>query len=264
LPLRKALATLAQNHRGTETEDVARQREREAALRELGQDRAADVIRALKAVECTGYDTLPTAAQTGYATDGRFLTRLKPDEHAAVKAIANGEAQGRILPKIAEVLNPRGALVTVEVEGRKGGGRTMLRTEDGRYFSAPSAQLNLITSRYREARLTLDGDPPTLRAWVGEEVVAVLLLELDAKEPLSPADLQKTLRARLDRVRELGEAVLSKSADNASGVLFTLGALEAVGQAIEALDRLALVTTPAPAPEAVCSLRNEGGEAVPA
>jgi hypothetical protein len=252
LSLRQALASLSRGHAESETDKTAHQRERDAALGELGNAQTAGLLRDIDLLDKSRFDLVPTAAETGYATDGMLLVRLSPEEQAAVRAVTKGEPAGRVMPmeKITRVLSAPAGGCPVEVSFRMGAGNTMLRTEDGRYFSAPSNAIAHIRSRHREAQFTLDeGTPPRLRAWIGGEAVALLLLRNAALEPATLSDLQQTLSARLGRILELGEAAsaapVEAGAGNALRALATLRALQAAEQAVEALEHLErLLPTP--------------------
>jgi hypothetical protein len=259
LPLREALATLSKGHGdGAESKDAAEAKERDAALRELGRSDAAGVIKSLR--DSANFSLLPTAVETGYAADGRFLTRLTPEEHEAIKVVA-GTAPGRSLTpeKIRAVIKARPG-TPAEVSLRIRGGLTMVRCEGGRFTAFPTDRINLIRRRYPGAQLTLDKAPGnTLRAWDGDEAVAVLMPDGGSPGIGTLQELRASLQVQLERLRELGAAALAEPSANGKGealqVSGTLSVLAAVRAAVVAVEEANIeieaggIAPPAAAPE---------------
>jgi hypothetical protein len=242
LPLRDGLKLLASGQ--VRSGDAGIEEERRAVLQEMDNHPAnkllgyASQARTDGSAKTSGTDCIRTAVDTGWIATGTFLTKLLPEEQERIALLPQREVVDKTLTAetVERARRPNGGRgVEVRVSLRPGGGKILLRTEDGRYLVADVAEVSLIRQRFPGAKLYLDRNGPAVRAWEGKEVVAVLMpRELLAKSrAMTWDDLQQGLRERLaDIVARAG--ALAGAQDDAGAPSHILKAV----QVIEAMDRL--------------------------
>jgi hypothetical protein len=223
LPFRDAMRELAENieaksakGRDARKDDVCA-KEAEAAREMLGLHE--DKLVRLMERRCT----IPTAMETGWATDGKFLTRLSEEEQASLKQVPFAYGRPMDVENIEAIIPQADDFLPLRVVGRfrvssdsfsfdVGPGLYAFRPCDGRdlLVLADSVRFDTIRTRYPDAELGLASRSgvKTIAFRAGGETVALLTVVGQNPEPWSSVSMLLThLSEQVSQLRDFCEKV---------------------------------------------------------